>query len=546
MNLLRATICTLIPIAVFPLQESLARAQQQPSSSAPTLRVTSTLVFLDITVLDRKGHPVVAGLTKDDFSITEDKEPQKIFSFEAPDAHVLSSSAGDENPDGRAPATIFVLDQLNSSFEDFAFIRYEFGSFLQSQPALLAAPAELMVVGNRSIEMLQGYTRVRDDLERALDQFPAAIPYKWLSDQFVEERFEQSIQALQQIALQNSGVPGRKNIVWVGHGSPSFKTAYMTPEVKLSLKQCMHTTANLLVNARASLFVIYPGLKVGHFVLLSGGPAAPPSASDAESSIGDDGNPFADDINFGVFVNETGGELFYNRNDVDAEINRSQFLGSQYYTLTYQPHDLIPDDKFRRIRVTLRNQSYRALTKTGYFAPDPNAPVDPRQQTRIQLAEAVRSDIPFIALDLKIGDVVRHPDSGTLQFTLLLKGTNLDWVPSGLRGSTADIRVSTASLTQDKEILASRLEDLTIAGATQDPGKLAEVVTPLSLTIRDSRKTRSVRVVVEAEPGGRIGVADLDRKALDAAPAAPTPDPGFAPKRPDYVPSAPPPSPKTK
>jgi len=141
---------------------------------------------------------------------------------------------------------------------------------------------------------------------------------------------------------------------------------------------------------------------------------------------------------------------------------------------------------------------------------------------------------------------VRHPDSGTLQFTLLLKGTNLDWVPSGLRGSTADIRVSTASLTQDKEILASRLEDLTIAGATQDPGKLAEVVTPLSLTIRDSRKTRSVRVVVEAEPGGRIGVADLDRKALDAAPAAPTPDPGFAPKRPDYVPSAPPPSPKTK
>ncbi|MGO9437820.1 MAG: VWA domain-containing protein [Terracidiphilus sp.] len=534
----RVLLCVTILLALPQIQNSLAHSQQQIPPAPPTLRVTSTLVFLDITVLDKKGHPVVAGLTKNDFTITEGKKPQKIFSFEAPDVHVLSSNSGDENPDGKAPVTIFVLDQLNSSFEDFAFIRYEFRSFLQSQPALLAAPAELMVVRNRSMEMLQGFTRVRDDLERALDQLPAAIPYKWLSDQFVEERFQQSIQALQQIALQNSGVPGRKNIVWVGHGSPSFKTANMTPEVKLSLKQCMHTTANLLVNARASLFVIYPGLQIGHFVLLSAGPAMPPSAGDAESSIGDDGNPFADDINFGVFVNETGGELFYNRNDVDAEISRSQLLGSRYYTLTYQPHDVLPDGKFRRIRVAVRDQSYRAVTKAGYFAPDQDASVDPRQQTRIQLAEAIRSDIPFTALDLKIADVVRHPDAGTLQFTLLLKGKNLNWVPSGHSGSTADILVSAAGMSQDKVILASKLEDLTVAGATQDPVKLAEMVTPVSLTIRDSPKVRSVRVLVEAEPGGGFGVADLDREALEGTPAAPTPDPTFVPNRPAHIPVA--------
>src|SRR3984885_12756968 len=58
-----------------------SHAQQTPQTT-PTIRVTSRLVFLDVTVLDKKGRPSVSGLTKDDFTITEDKRPQAIFSFE--------------------------------------------------------------------------------------------------------------------------------------------------------------------------------------------------------------------------------------------------------------------------------------------------------------------------------------------------------------------------------------------------------------------------------------------------------------------------------
>jgi hypothetical protein len=50
-------------------------------------------------------------------------------------------------------------------------------------------------------------------------------------------------------------------------------------------------------------------------------------------TFGDD-EPFSGDINFGLFVNETGGKLFYNRNDIGNEIRRSEQLGSEYYTLT--------------------------------------------------------------------------------------------------------------------------------------------------------------------------------------------------------------------
>jgi VWFA-related protein len=154
------------------------RAQGQQTPTTPTIKVTSALVFLDVTVFDKKGHPVVSGLTKDDFTITEDKVPQTIFSFAAPDVQVMSAGADDDNPNGEAPKTVLVMDLLNSSFEDFAYIRYEAEQFLKSQPPQLASPTELLVVGNDSLEMLQGFTRNRAELLDALEHIRPVLPYK--------------------------------------------------------------------------------------------------------------------------------------------------------------------------------------------------------------------------------------------------------------------------------------------------------------------------------------------------------------------------------
>jgi VWFA-related protein len=506
-------------------QESNAQGEQAPTNP-PTIQVTSRLVFLDVTVLDKKGRPVVTGLTKDDFAITEDKRPQAIFSFAGPQEHLGTVVAGEDNPDEKAPLTIFVLDLLNSSFEDFAFIRYSFRKFLAAQPLLLSSPAEMMVIGNESLELIQGPTRNTHDLLYALDHLAPVIPYKWAADSFDWERFGQSLDALQQIALQNKGLPVRKNIVWVGHGSPSFSTnqRLMTTPVAHTLQQYMHATTNMLVDARVSLFVIYPGLKVGHFVNLSGRSPLPISAADAEARFDSD-HPFAENINFGVFVNETGGKLFYNRNDVDAEIHQSQQLGSEYYTLTYQPRGGNANGKFRQIRVTLRDPSLRAVTKTGYYAPDENSPIDPRQQTNIDLAEAARSTIPFTALDLKVSGIVRHPDSHTADITLLLQSKGIRWQAVENGASTAYVTVAAASLTNSQDVLASRVERLALSVPTQDPSHLAKVVSRLQVTVRIPRKTQSIRVLTETANGERIGAADLDRKAIEAAPAIPTPEP---------------------
>jgi VWFA-related protein len=523
MRHLRALLCAAVLLLGTFFQASTAQGQQGPSDT-PTIRVTSRLVFLDVTVLDKKGRPVVNGLTKDDFTITEDKRPQSIFSFEAPQTHTISAIAGDDNPDGKAPLTIFVLDLLNSSFEDFAFIRYSVQKYLAAQPPLLSSPAEMMLIDNESLELMQGPTRNKADLLYALDHLPPVIPYKWEADSFNEERFNQSLDALQQIALQNKGVPGRKNIVWVGHGSPSFSTMHMTYPVVNEIQQYMHATTNLLVDSRVSLFVIYPGLKVGHFVNLTGRPPMSISAADAQANMNSD-HPFAGDVNFGVFVNETGGKLFYNRNDVDAEMKRSQQLGSEYYTLTYQPPDGNPNGEFRQIRVTLRDHNLRAVTKTGYYAPDKSAPIDPRRQTNVNLAEAARTNIPFAALDLKVAGIVRHPENRTADLTLLLQSKGIEWQAIDNGRSSADITVAAVSITGSQDVLASKVERLILLVPTQDPSHLAKLVTHLQLTIRVPPKTKSIRVLMETANGGRIGAADLDREAIEAAPAMPVPEP---------------------
>ena len=519
-------LCMTTLMAVIPVQALIAQ-NQQSSPSQPTLQITSTLVFLDVTVLDKKGNPVVTGLSKDDFTITEDKKPQRIFSFESPDTHVMGANARDDNPDGKAPVTIIVLDLLNSSFEDFAFIRYEVRRFLDTLPAQLTAPAELLVVGNESLEMLQGYTRNKSDLLYALNHLPAALPYKAMNGAFAWERFAQSIDALQQIALQNKGIPGRKNIVWVGHGGPGIyvDSIGFSGKVQDELKEYAHETTNMMVDARISLFVIYPGLKVN-----TGGMSI--SAMESDIDLGDS-DPFAGDINFGVFVNETGGKLFFNRNDLDKLIGRSQRLGSEYYTLTYQPQAGADDGKFRRIHVTLRDRNLEVVTKAGYFAPDKNAPGNPRQQTMMNLAEAARSTIPYTALDVSLSGVVQRPDTRSAELTVQLGVKNLDWLPTDDGRSSANLILAAVSLTGDDNILASRIERVTVWSATRDPTRGTESVTRLPLTVRIPSKTKSVRVLMETERGGRIGAADLDRKTIDSAPAAPTPTPQLAPHRPD-------------
>jgi VWFA-related protein len=519
-------LCDVILLASFysPLATS---AQQIPPLKASSDPAPSRTIFLDATVLDRDGHPVVKGLTSKDFVITEDDRAQQILSFEPPVIRGGSAAASTDDETGQESRTVLVLDALNSSFQDIAFIRTSVRNYLLSQPTDLKVPTEMLVLDNHSLEMAQSYTQKRSELLQALDRESSVIHDQEKRDSFFEDRYKSSVEALQQIALQNKGIPGPKNIVWVGRGAPNFVVNRSIGDVA-PVTRYAHETADLLLEARMSLFLMYPGMPAENLphgeAELNDASTARASIVSAQSEIGT-GDPFADNMNFGVFVKLTGGALFFDQNNVPAELERVQGSGSTSYTLSYVPPAGEPNGRFRRIHVTLRDPALRVLTKAGYFAPDKTGPMQAQQQMVANLTEVARSRLTFPALKMTVQRVVRHPDTGTVDVTAMVELANAVWLSSDNGRSATTLVIAVAGLDSRRKVITSRVESIDSTAATQDASRLAREVTRLAETIHYSQKTRNVRVVVENTESGRMGAIELDRKALDAAPEAPTPTP---------------------
>jgi uncharacterized protein with FMN-binding domain len=177
------------------------------------------------------------------------------------------------------------------------------------------------------------------------------------------------------------------------------------------------------------------------------------------------------------------------------------------------------------------------MTKTGYYAPEAPTATDPiphRVNAMDEISEAAQSGVVFDALGMSIVHVARHPDSNTAEVTVLLKSTNLRWQAVADGRSGANVTVAAVSLSGRRDILASKLERLTVLSNSQDAARLTQSNTLLTVTVPVPRHTQSVRVVIRTEDGGQVGTVELNRKNLNVAPESRTPEPELL-KRPRPV-----------
>jgi VWFA-related protein len=517
-TVLRVLALTLLSAATLRSQTPVAPTQGA-APPVPTLKLKAQLVVLDITVLDKHGHPVTSGLTKDDFVITEDKKPQRVLSFEPPEAHAASALRTDETSFGNIPATVFVLDELNVNFEQNAYYRISLRKYLEFQPSVLPAPAELMVVSAyNATEIVQGFTRSRDDLVAALDHVPAELPSPDIDPL---DRLRKTFGALEGIALESMGANGRKNVVWLGTGV-SFRNDQLSDRARASVNEYMRRLTNTLVEGRVTLHMIFPALEAYPAVEVFGDDRL----KDRDADVTD---PYGDLFNFRALAHETGGAIFANENFIDQVIAKVLDYGLNYYTLSYRPQSDAMDSKFRQIRVKMRDPNLRAVTKTGYYSPDQRESSDPQRQAFFQLAEAAQSSLPFDELHIVVDHIVRHPDAGTTEFALRITPKNIPWMPDDQGTSSTVLGLAAMSLAQRGAVLAYKTRSPGFRIATQDPAILSRRDLFTSVTLPMSRKTNHIRFVVRAMDTGRMGAVDVSRQAIDAAPEAPTPEPVIPP-----------------
>lgn len=385
-----------LPLAVVPTTRMYAQigaaaadVQTQP------LRISAKIVLLDVVVTDRKGNVVHDDLTRDDFTVLEDGRPQPILNFEAPVGHAMPTgavsvvnSAADLSQIGNAPVTILVLDELNSRFEDSSFSRQMLVQFLKSQPPVLREPMVLMVAENSTFQQVYDYTQNRDALIEAVKKHKPEVPWRLASggknSEGAVDRMAQVLAALQQLAQASYGIPGRKNLIWLGNGFPSADLVGLDQRTRDTIQAAFRRCMTRLMDARITLYSVNPTANSTETIQAM----TPDDLSMGQDSNGND--PFASAaVAFPTLAQETGGIAFTGRNDLNNVIAEGIARGEAYYTLSYRPTGSSEQSAaFRNIRIVMKNPNLHATTRAGYY-PDTTADLNPVLDKSMPTKQAV-------------------------------------------------------------------------------------------------------------------------------------------------------------
>ena len=358
--------------------------QTPPTTTAPTLHVTSRETVVDVTVTDAKGNPV-HGLKQSDFTVKEDGKPQPIRSFEEfvsedvrePVKLPPNIYTNQQPPPASSAVNVLWLDFTNSAPgvslsccerdptagpKSLARAtgrqrqsKQDAMKYLQNMPT----GTRVAVLGSSNkghLRVLQGVTSDQALLSAAVDtmEFDTdAMAFNmetWCSQQ--ERRNRMTLESLSQIAADLAVIKGRKNLLWFTTGIPSITDPSARPpclsDYSAKLKSAYATLA-------ASQVTVFP-------IWVRGVPA--------------DGDPFgenhaAEELSMESVAEDTGGTAFYNNNDLETGIAKAVETGSDFYTLTYVPPGTEYDGRHHTIHLDVGQPGLHLTYRNEYYAEDP-------------------------------------------------------------------------------------------------------------------------------------------------------------------------------
>ena len=399
--------CLLLPAAVPALESQTSSAKSGGLSNGDsTFRANTRIVVLDVSVTDAAGNPV-RKLKARDFSVFEDGKQQDIRGFEEHGTditpserpvslnlppHTYTNYVASQEP---GAINILLFDSLNTDRTNLAIARQQLLLYLSQLPrnsrvALFTLDGELHLVHGFTddpqplIEAAQQLstsphptlTTARDVSESVAMLAEAGViknpamyrsmtRFLWSEKESKDEsRTFITMEALNQLARNMAGFPGRKNLIWISGGLP-FDPTSTAPQ--------MQKTVTLLA---ATQIAVYP-IDVRGVAFIGADAATRDSEIFGRNESYDTSSGQNDEL---ISVRETmvamakmtGGHAYYNRNDVASAISDGVKAGSNYYILAYRPQNNNWNSKFRKIAVKVSSPSAKVQCRPGYYAvPDP-------------------------------------------------------------------------------------------------------------------------------------------------------------------------------
>jgi VWFA-related protein len=385
---------------------SLFAQKPRDEEQSPQFTIKSNVdrVVVDVVVNDADGKPV-HGLSREDFSVSEDGKPEKILSF---DLHSLDSNAGyfaklppmppntfvniATEPE-KGPLYVLLLDLVNTEQDDQPYARQQLLKFVENKPE---GTRFAVFVLSDGLHLVQGFSANRAQLYATLDphhSIPHVPRIFLLGPNYGKGDSFTASSVFNNIALYLMGLPGRKNIIWVSGAFPLdlFPHEGDRPDTR---RETMETLDALTRSGSAIYPVDVTGVQVYPAGRMTGStPGGAGSANGAPGTpvVSDSGTPGSEMRLAGrvgdsastnntvadVVASITGGRAFYSRNDLKEVLETAAETGADYYTLTYSPSNKTFDGKLRTIRVQLDKKGYHLEYRREYLATGPQSAILP-------------------------------------------------------------------------------------------------------------------------------------------------------------------------
>jgi len=354
-----------------------------------TFHRTVRRVVVDVVVMDKNGKPV-HGLTRHDFTVYEDNRPQEMRSFEAFDLTADVTFVPPPQPKlppdtytnvphepERGPLYIIVMDATNTGYlPDQEFARAQLAKFLRSKPD--GTRFELYYLG-MDLRLAQGFTTDKQKLLDAFDVHRKEGHLPWVFLYGANSGGNDPawvFQSLAYIAKNLEGLPGRKNVIWLSTNMPGPMLGPGNVAQPLAvLAAGLHGTPSSmrdLASADSDTIlqeeIVREAVDALNFARVSVYPI------DVHGETGEATWDGTDTIPRQLAIS-TGGEAFFNRNDLVQEIADATENGGSYYEMTYAPPAHEFDGKQHTIKVKLANTSYQLEYRPYYFDDDPDKPM---------------------------------------------------------------------------------------------------------------------------------------------------------------------------
>jgi VWFA-related protein len=422
---------SLVVTAVVLLTVASAPRAQAPAGQTrqPVFRTGTELVLVNVVVRDKSGA-VVRGLTRDDFTITEDDRPQTVTSFDfeeldkadavltEPDAQrvVLPPKAAPRQADA-APAPVAAPVKVDMRGRRLIVLFFDLSSMQPEElgRAVKAAhdyvdtklsPADLIAVASfsTSLQVVQDFTADRDQLGEVIDGFggvngagfedggngstedTADNGNAFAADdtEFNIFNTDRRLDALQTLSDELSGIDQKKSVIYFSSGMSQQQDNQV--QLRRTVDRANRANVSIYAADMRGLQALVPGGDATQgsrrgTSIFSG--ASQQNQISSQASSQDTLTTMAED---------TGGRAFFDSNTFGQVFDKVVNDTSAYYVLGYSSTNPNRDGRFRRIKVKLKRQDLKLEYRSGYYSQRDfaHSTKDDREQ---QLQDQLLSDL---------------------------------------------------------------------------------------------------------------------------------------------------------